>query len=161
MRKDKLYESLTKKTKGILSLNLIASDKLKAICKLLKTFVSYYDWVGFYFVDKEKPSQLVLGSFEGEQTEHVRIPFGKGICGQAASLKKTVIVQDVSKEHNYLSCSTEVKSEIVIPIFCDKRIVGELDIDSHTVSAFTASDEAFLENIAKMVSGLLADCISA
>jgi GAF domain-containing protein len=96
----------------------------------------------------------VLVSFEGESTEHVRIPFGKGICGQAALLRKTLIVQDVSKEPNYLSCSPKVKSEIVVPIFRNKEIVGELDIDSHIVSAFTLDDQALLEDIAEIVSGL-------
>ena len=129
-------------------------DKLKAVCHLLKNSCSYYSWVGFYAVDEEKPKELVLVSFEGEPTKHVRIPFGKGVCGRAALIGKTLVVQDVSKEMNYLSCSPKVKSEIVIPIFRNKEIVGELDIDSHVASAFTLDDQAFLENIAEMVSGL-------
>jgi L-methionine (R)-S-oxide reductase len=146
---------LTQKVKEIVGGNLEGKDKLKTICRLLKDNVSYIDWIGFYLVDKEKPRELVLGPFEGEPTEHVRIPFGKGICGRAASLKKTFTVQDVSRETNYLSCSSEVKSEIVIPIFKNRRLVGELDIDSHTASPFTAEDETFLTTIAQMVSELL------
>lgn len=161
MRKDSLYEELTEKITEILSRNLTPNCRLKAICKLLRNSVSHYDWVGFYFVEKQKPCELVLGPFEGEPTEHVRIPFGKGICGQAASRKKTLVVQDVSKELNYLSCSPKVKSEIVTPIFIKDRIVGELDVDSHAASAFTKGDEAFLEKIAKLVSGFLASDTSA
>jgi L-methionine (R)-S-oxide reductase len=146
---------LTQKVKEIVSGDLDGKSKLEAICILLKDNVSYIDWIGFYRVDKEKPRELVLGPFEGEPTEHVRISFGKGICGQAASLKKTFIVQDVSKEINYLSCSPKVKSEIVIPIFKNRKLVGELDIDSHLASPFTAGDETFLTTIAHMVSGLL------
>jgi L-methionine (R)-S-oxide reductase len=146
---------LIQKVTEILRHNLDGEGKLKAICKLLKDNVSYYNWVGFYSLDKQRPDELVLGSFEGEPTEHVRIPFGKGICGQAASLKKTFVVQDVSKEINYLSCSSKVKSEIVIPIFRNNRIVGELDIDSHIASPFTSDDESFLTKIAEMVRGLL------
>ena len=128
--------------------------KLRAICNLLKNNVSYYDWVGFYAVDKKTTEALVLVSFEGEPTEHVRIPFGLGICGQAALLKKTFVVQNVSKETNYLSCSSKVKSEIVVPIFRNGTVVGELDIDSHVVSPFTSDDETFLKRIAEMVHGL-------
>jgi GAF domain-containing protein len=160
-RKDELYALVTHKVSEVMSGNLKACDKLQAICRLLKDNVPHYDWVGFYLVDKKRPTELVLGPFEGEQTEHIRIPFGRGICGQAASLKETFIVQDVSKQTNYLSCSPKVKSEIVIPILSSHRIVGELDIDSHVSSAFTLDDEVFLEKIAKMVSGLFSGSICA
>lgn len=130
-------------------------DKLKAVCELLKDNVSHYDWVGFYAMDKEKLDELVLVSYAGEPSEHARIPFGKGVCGRTALLKKTFVVQDVSKETNYLSCSSKVKSEIVTPIFRNKELVGELDIDSHAVSPFTIDDETFLAKIAKMTSKLL------
>lgn len=130
-------------------------DKLKAVCNLLKNNFSQYNWVGFYAVDKKRPTELTLVTFEGEPTEHVRIPFGKGVCGKVALIEKSLVVQDVSKETNYLSCSPNVKSEIVIPIFRNKKMVGELDIDSHTASAFTLDDQAFLEDIAEMVSGIL------
>jgi len=117
--------------------------------------VSYYSWVGFYVVDKDRKNELVLGPFEGEPTEHIRIPFGRGICGQAAAVRETFLVQDVSKETNYLSCSANVKSEIVIPIFKKGKVVGELDIDSHVLSPFTKEDEAFLKKISEMVSKIL------
>jgi GAF domain-containing protein len=117
--------------------------------------VSYYSWVGFYVVDKDRKNELVLGPFEGEPTEHTRIPFGRGICGQAAALRETFLVQDVSKETNYLSCSANVKSEIVIPIFKKGKVVGELDIDSHVLSPFTKEDEAFLKKISEIVSKIL------
>ena len=96
------------------------------------------------------PSRFHLG----EPIEHVRIPFGKGICGQAASLQRVFVVQDVSKQANYLSCSSKVKSEIVIPIFRNNLIVGELDINSHVASPFTSHDENYLTIIAKMASEL-------
>ncbi len=111
--------------------------------------------MGFYVINKQVSTELQLEFYEGEPTEHLRIPFGKGVCGQAAMLRKTLVVQDVSKEDNYLPCSLKVKSEIVIPIFRNKVIVGELDIDSHTVSPFTSDDEVFLNKIAEMVSDFL------
>jgi L-methionine (R)-S-oxide reductase len=115
--------------------------------------VPYYDWVGFYCVDSSK-NELVLGPFVGEPTEHVCIPFGKGLCGQAAERKETVIVQDVTKEPNYLACSPHVKSEIVVPVIKTGRLVGVLDIDSHTRSAFTAEDKRFLEPVCALVAKL-------
>ena len=88
-----------KKIEEIAKCELHKNTKLKAICKLLKDNISHYDWVGFYFVDKTTQNELVLGPFEGEPTEHVRIQFGRGTCGQAAQLKRTFIVQDVSKRN--------------------------------------------------------------
>jgi len=129
------------------------NGKLLAICKLLMNNVPHYDWVGFYFAGRSK-RELVLGPFVGDPTEHVRIPFGKGICGQAAERKATFMVQDISKETNYLSCSPTVQSEIVVPIFKNGKIAGELDIDSHTLSPFMEEDRKFLENVCEIVSKL-------
>lgn len=154
--KKKLFLSLIKKIEKILKSPLSKNKKLLEICKVLKRGVKYYDWVGFYFVDKRKKNELVLGPFIGEPTEHTRIGFGKGICGQAAERKSTFIVQDVSKEKNYLSCSSKVKSEMVVPIFKNKEeIIGELDIDSHTLSPFTKEDKEFLEKICGMIREIL------
>jgi L-methionine (R)-S-oxide reductase len=154
LEKEKLFKLIITEIIEILRTKLNDAAKLKAICKLLKNQVSYYNWVGFYAVDKEKTDELELVSFEGEPTEHVRIPFGKGICGQAASLQRVFVAQDVSMETNYLSCSSKVKSEIVIPIFRNNLIVGELDIDSHFASPFTLHDKKYLTIIAQMVSEL-------
>jgi GAF domain-containing protein len=129
------------------------NDKLFKISELLKKRVEYYDWVGFYIVDRSD-TQLDLGPFVGEPTDHAKIQFGEGICGQAANTKKTFIVQDVSKETNYLSCSPEVKSEIVIPIIKNGEIKGELDIDSHTQAPFTDDDKIFLEKISNIILSL-------
>ena len=100
---------------------------------MLKGKVEHYDWVGFYLVDETAAHQLVLGPFVGDLTDHVEIAFGQGVCGQAAEIGQTFVVQDVMAETNYLSCSDSVKSEIVVPIFKDGHLVGELDIDSHTL----------------------------
>jgi L-methionine (R)-S-oxide reductase len=130
-------------------------DKLTKLCKLLKNNIPYYNWVGFYLVNKQMPNELVLFSYFGKPTEHLRIPFGRGICGQAAKFKKTLVVQDVTKESNYLSCNAKVKSEIVMPIYRDKELLGELDIDSYVISPFSSEDEFFLETIVDMVSAIL------
>lgn len=145
-------DEILAKTKKIIEKEQKADEKLQLICELLHREVGHYDWVGFYLVEG---SDLVLGPFVGEPTEHMKISFGEGICGQAAERKDTFIVQDVSKETNYLACSPKVRSEIVVPIFNGEKIIGELDIDSHTPSSFTEEDRKFLEQIARLVAPLL------
>jgi len=152
--KKQMFDFLFDRVREIVKEPSSTNEKLLAICKLLMDKIPHYNWVGFYLVDQSRKRELVLGPFIGESTEHVRIPFGKGICGQAAERGATFIVQDVSKEINYLSCSPKVKSEMVIPIFKNGEIIGELDIDSHTLSPFTKEDRVFLENICKIVSEL-------
>ena len=129
--------------------------KLKRICALLAKSVSYYNWVGFYLVSPENPKELALGPFVGEPTEHTRIPFGKGICGQAAERKQIFTVQDVTKETNYLACSVKVKAEMVVPILKNGQVLGELDIDSHQLAPFTAEDRKGLSAICEIVAGML------
>jgi L-methionine (R)-S-oxide reductase len=128
-------------------------DKLMAICQFLQDGVAHYDWVGFYLVGGGK-QDLPLGPYVGETTQHVKIPFGRGICGQAAERGETFVVPDVSAQTNYLSCSPRVKSEIVVPIFKDGEMLGQLDIDSHRLNAFTGEDKAFLEDVCEGVAGL-------
>jgi len=152
--KRELFDSLLNEVKGIIESKSEREEKLKSICKLLKDNVPHYHWVGFYLVSPSNKRELLLGPFEGEPTEHVKIPFGRGICGQAAMRKETFIVQDVSKEENYLSCSEKVKSEIVVPIMKGDEIIGELDIDSHILSPFTEEDREFLEEVCKIISTL-------
>ena len=130
-------------------------EKLHAICTLLEREVAHYDWVGFYLVDPARERELVLGPFVGAPTEHTRIAFGQGICGQAADTEMTFVIQDVAQETNYLSCSPEVKSEIVLPIFKDDELVGEIDIDSHELAPFSDIDNDLLELICNMVAPIL------
>lgn len=139
-----LFDRLLKEIHNLRKEKDISKIKQR-ICRILKSEVPYYDWVGFYMSDGN--NNLILTEFEGEPTIHTRIRFGEGICGQAAELKRTFLVKDVSKEKNYLSCSIKVKSEIVVPIMIGERFIGELDIDSHTLNAFDENDREFLEKI--------------
>lgn len=153
--KNEPFRFLVRKIGEVLKSDVERDEKLKTVCKLLKGNVAYYNWVGFYIVDNRRRNELILGPYEGEPTEHTRIPFGRGICGQAAELRETFLIQDVSKETNYLSCNLNVKSEIVIPIFKKGEVIGELDIDSHSLSPFSKKDETFLKKIAQMTSKIL------
>ena len=128
--------------------------KLQQICDLLEREVSYYDWVGFYFKNGDK-DELKLAQFTGEETEHTIIPFGKGICGQVAVSNENFVVQDVSKQENYISCGWKVKSEIVIPILVNDENIGQIDIDSHSVNIFSSNDERLLEFVCKKVAMLI------
>ena len=109
-----------------------------------------YNWVGFYLLEDNEPI-LTLGPFAGAMTPHTKIPLNQGICGAAASTAKTVIVNDVSSDPRYLACSEETKSEIVVPIFVEGKVVGELDIDSHFAAAFGNDDRQLLEHCAAVV----------
>ncbi len=151
----KLFAELEQRVDDILHKKSSMLNRLQNICKLLKENAMHYDWVGFYFVDRENSNELILGPFEGAPTEHTRIPFGQGVCGQVAKDKKSRIVQDIAQEENYLSCSIDVKSEIVVPIFKKGKFIGEIDIDSYTIAAFSDEDEEFLKMIAEKVSELL------
>jgi len=130
-------------------------DKLLTICLVLAEQVPHYHWVGFYLaVPQER--MLELGPFVGEPTDHVRIPYGRGICGRVAQSEQTLMIPDVSAESNYLACSIRVRAEIVAPVMRDGRFVAQLDIDSHEVDPFTADDYRLLEEICRLVSGLFA-----
>ncbi|MEM1513762.1 MAG: GAF domain-containing protein [Candidatus Thermoplasmatota archaeon] len=147
-----IFNELIKEIEAIVSLPLDINSKLEKICILLKEKIHYYNWVGFYFA---KDGNLILGPFCGDDTEHKIIPFGKGICGQAAESKKSLIVQDVTKEKNYLACSKKVKAEIVIPIIRKGKFLGEIDIDSHYLSPFSKNDKEFLEEVCRIVAKII------
>lgn len=122
---------------------------LQLVCDLLQTGVPHYDWVGFYLAVPGEP-MLVLGPYQGTPTEHLRIPFGTGICGQAAERRATLVVDDVTAQDNYLACSIHVRSEIVVPVMDGSTVRAEIDIDSHQRAAFTAEDRRFLEWLAPL-----------
>ncbi len=141
------------KVDDILNTNTEKLVILKDICTLLQEKVYHYDWVGFYELDSSK-EVLVLGEYVGKPTEHTNIKVGKGVCGQVAENKLTMVVQDVSSIDNYISCSIDVQSEIVAPVLKNGEFVAEIDIDSHATAPFTKADEELLEAICSMVSVL-------
>jgi AhpD family alkylhydroperoxidase len=153
--KTKLFREIDLQLDSIISKDEPMIEKLQLICNLMTKKITYYDWFGFYMTDPNEDKMLVLGPFCGEPTDHIRIPFGKGICGQAAQTGETFLIDDVTKETNYLSCSIKVKSEIVIPIIKNGMVVGELDIDSHQIGAFDMLDRKFLESVCIKLAHIL------
>ncbi|HEY6274117.1 MAG TPA: GAF domain-containing protein [Terriglobales bacterium] len=133
-----------------------ANELMNAITKKLNQRMLKYNWVGFYMISAEDPNVLELGPFVGAMTPHTRIALNQGICGAAASKGSTVVVDDVSRDARYLACSKETKSEIVVPVFVHGKVVGELDIDSHFLSAFGDDDRALIEYCAQAVGRFLA-----
>ncbi|MCH7523936.1 MAG: GAF domain-containing protein [Bacteroidetes bacterium] len=144
----------SKVTEIVSNTNETVEKRLLSICELLESKVSYYNWVGFYFKYGDK-NELKLGPYVGEPTDHIIIPFGKGICGQVALSNENFVVSDVSAQDNYLACSINVKAEIVVPIFVNGKNIGQIDIDSNTINPFTNADESFLEFVCTQVSKML------
>ena len=116
---------------------------------VLKREVPEYTWVGIYLLDG---NELVLGPFVGKPSPHTRIPLGRGICGAAATEQTTIIVDDVNSDPRYLACSLETRSEIVVPIMTGGEVLGEIDIDSDRLGAFTGEDQALLEAVAAQLA---------
>jgi L-methionine (R)-S-oxide reductase len=124
-------------------------DVLQEVVDALHDGFDHYSWVGIYLVEGD---DLVLGPWKGpESTEHVRIPVGQGICGAAAASGETEIVDDVNADPRYLACFPSTRSEIVVPISFEGRVVGEIDIDSDRPAAFTDEDRAFLEHVSELI----------
>ena len=126
---------------------------LEQVVKFLHGRFPHYSWVGIYLVQGD---ELVLGPWCGPQaTEHTRIRLGQGICGAAAASGRTEVVPDVSRDERYLACFPSTKSEIVVPIVRGGRVLGEIDIDSDRLDAFTPEDQEFLEEVAARLAAVL------
>lgn len=122
---------------------------LGRVATLLKENFAHYTGVYLYLLEGDT---LVLHSYRGRPTEHTRIPIGAGICGRAARVKDTVIVDDVNSDAEYIACSLETRSEIVVPIMHEDRVLGEIDIDSDVPAAFTDLDRKFLQEVAHLLA---------
>lgn len=108
-----------------------------------------YHWCGVYRLEGD---ELVLDEFVGAETEHMRIPVGRGVCGTAVAQGRNQVIGDVSQLENYLACSTQTRSEIVVLIRRGHTILGQIDVDGHETNAFDESDESLLEAVATKLS---------
>ena len=132
-----------------------AETLMAYIAKRLHEKLTRYNWVGFYIVDASDAGFLIVGPYAGSFTPNVRIPLNTGLCGAAATSKQTIVVQDVSKDPRYLAGSSMVKSEIVVPIFVNKKLAGELDIESYFADSFPKSECDFVEACAGVLASYL------
>lgn len=120
---------------------------------LRDTFGERFFWVGFYMVSE---GELVLGPFQGP-VACMHIARGKGVCGTCWEQEKTIVVPDVEQFRGHIACSSESRSEIVVPIKNRGEVKGVIDIDSRSLNAFDAIDAHYLEQIADIVARQLYD----
>lgn len=125
-----------------------ADASIAAVMRYLHDHRDDYHWVGVY---KLEGPELVLGPYVGPETDHARIPIGRGVCGTAVAENKNQIVRDVRELTNYLACNLETRSEIVVLIRerSSQRILGQIDVDGTKVGQFGKEEEAFLAAVAE------------
>ncbi len=146
--KKSIYEALIPQIRGLLNDEPDLIANMANISAVLKQSFNLL-WAGFYLV---KNHELVLGPFQGP-IACTRIAFGKGVCGRSWEQKETIIVPDVDKFSGHIACSSEARSEIVIPGLRKKNVAFVLDIDSNKVDAFDRLDAKFLELIVADIIG--------
>ena len=115
-------------------------------------FPKEYFWVGFYIVDDD---ELILGPFQGTPA-CTRIKFGRGVCGTAWKECRSLVVEDVEAFPGHIACSSLSGSEVVVPLFSDGIVVGEIDIDSTELATFDNVDREYLEKAAEMIATFMA-----
>ncbi len=145
------HEDFLAEFKALASSGVTGTSLMQRISNRLHEELVRYNWVGFYLVDKDDPGVLVLGPFAGTDTPHKRIPLNQGLCGAAASLKKTMIVNDVANDPRYLMGSEHTKSEIIVPLTVGRAVRGEMDINSYFKDTWDAKEQRFVEDCAALV----------
>ena len=108
-----------------------------------------YNWSGIYRLEAD---MLVLDAYVGAETDHTHIPVGRGVCGTALAEDANQVIDDVRELSNYLACSLQTRSEIVVLIRKGSEVLGQIDIDGHTVGAFDTSDESLLTSLAEVLA---------
>ncbi len=145
--KEEQYQTLLPQIEGLLQGETDLIANLANVTAALKEQFNWL-WIGFYLV---KNDELVLGPFQGP-VACTRIKKGRGVCGTSWAQEKTLIVDDVEKFPGHIACSSLSKSEIVIPIFDNNKIVGVLDVDSNELISFDSIDKKYLEKILALIS---------
>ena len=150
MDKQETYKTLLAQVKAMVKDESDPIANMANVAALIQEAFRFW-WTGFYRVIGE---QLVLGPFQGP-VACTRISFGKGVCGTSWKEKKTIVVEDVEQFPGHIACSSESRSEIVVPLYKDEEVIGVLDIDSEYMATFDATDQIWLEQIAEVVSAKL------
>lgn len=145
--KEEQYKTLIPQIKALLEGEPDLVANLANTVAALKEQFGWF-WVGFYLVKNE---DLVLGPFQGP-VACTRIKKGKGVCGSSWAQAKTLIVPDVEKFPGHIACSSLSKSEIVVPVFRNNKVIGVLDVDSSALDEFDEIDKKFLEEIVEIVN---------
>lgn len=146
MSKEEKYKSLLPQLQGLVAGEKDLIANLANISAAIKEYFGFF-WVGFYLVKNE---ELVLGPFQGT-VACTRIRYGKGVCGSSWEKKETIIVPNVDEFPGHIACSSASKSEIVVPVFTNEKVIAVLDIDSDSFNAFDATDQLYLEKIVNLI----------
>lgn len=147
------YLTVLETIRTLVTLEQAPTETVAQVLRIIRDRLPKYEWVGIYLLHGD---QLDLGPFVGADTEHKRIPVGTGVCGSAVLQRRNEVIADVRQLTNYLSCSASVRSEIVVLIWRDEKILGEIDADCDEVGAFTAEDERFLQQVAELLAPAVA-----
>src|ERR687890_2085464 len=147
-----LREDLRSEVETLVASGAPDEEVLNDVVRRIHDAWPLWDWSGIYLLAGDT---LVLGP-RTASADHSRIGIGEGVCGTAVSEDRNQIVEDVREVENYLACSIHTRSELVVLIRDAGKIVGEFDIDSDTVGAFTREDEALLEEMGALISGRVA-----
>ena len=150
MDKNETYQLLLAQVKAMVKDESDPVANMANVAALIQEAFHFW-WTGFYRVID---NQLVLGPFQGP-VACTRIGFGKGVCGTSWKERKTLVVEDVEQFPGHIACSSESKSEIVVPLIKQGEVIGVLDIDSERLATFDATDQHGLEQIAEAVAGKL------
>lgn len=144
--KEEKYCSLYKSAESLLVGETNKVSKMANLAALIHTTMGFW-WTGFYLVED---GELVLGPFQGP-VACMHIGYGKGVCGTAWKEQRTVVVPDVEQFPGHIACSSESRSEIVVPIFREGSVAGVLDIDSRELGTFDDVDSVWLEKLAALL----------
>ena len=145
--KEDKYELLLKQLNIMVTADEPILTNLANVTAAIKQNIDDLSWVGFYLV---KDGQLFLGPFQGK-IACTKINFGEGVCGISAERKETIVVPDVHEFSGHIACDSESNSEIVLPMICKDKILGVLDLDSHSFSNFDQVDKGWLEKICNLL----------
>lgn len=141
------YQEISKQILAVIDGETNEVSKMATIsCLLDQNFDSYF-WTGFYMVDPLKPTELVVGPYQGTMG-CLRIPFGRGVCGTAAQTGETQVVADVHAFEGHIACDVRSQSEIVVPVFNgENKLIAVLDVDSDQKNSFDDIDKTYLEDL--------------
>lgn len=127
----------------------LAAAPLRKLAMQALDELSDYNWSGIYRLEGDT---LVLDEYVGAETDHTLIPVGRGVCGTAVAENENQVIPDVRELDNYLACSLQTRSEIVVLIHMGDEVLGQIDIDGHRVNAFDRSDEQMLEKLGTLLA---------
>ncbi|MCQ2094323.1 MAG: GAF domain-containing protein [Bacteroidaceae bacterium] len=145
-QKEQAYDTLFRQVKALVGDETDRIANMANVAALIHESFGFW-WTGFYRVEDR---QLVLGPFQGPLA-CTRIPFGKGVCGTAWQQAQTIVVPDVELFPGHIACSSESRSEIVVPMFRGETVYAVLDIDSRELNTFDSTDREWLEKIVALI----------